>query len=466
MSRIPAVYLFSSSIRMRNGPGNAFVFVLVSAILLWSPVSVLARSGVDTLYPVLQNGKWGYINQKGKVIIPFSFDQAGLFKHNRAIVTKDKLFGVINEKGKYIVAPAFDFISDFDCVPSLAIRGKEKYMLFPDGKEMSYQSKGIISVAYCHENLMFFRGTTNLWGLLDSTGSIIVQPSYEEVRVFREHLASVKKNGKWGYINSAGKPVVPCMYRAVEDYFFNGLSAVQSDSGWFVIDSTGRRISDFPFTSVTYRYRSFTGGTFGGKMRFISREGNLLFPDAFDSTAVVFVDHLESHIPVRHDGLWGYVDHKGRWIIPPKFEEASGFYGYWAEVRMNGRAGIIGTDGHFIVSPQYESCAWLYPSGIVKVRNDDQLTYSLIDTTGKLILPMECERFYYFEKERAIWAVINDHWILYNEKGEQLSQSLYYWGEPLYSFLPFYTQPHGSVNGTRNMGYMNASGRVVWQPAE
>lgn len=299
---------------------------------------------------------------------------------------------------------------------------------------------------------------------MDSAGTVLVQPVYDEVRVFHEHRAAVKKNGKWGYIDQQGKECVPCDYTDVQEYFWFGHGAVHTSGGWRIVDSTGRYVSDYFFTSVTYHFPSFTGGTWNGKMRFIDRDGKLLFPGMFDSSAAVFVSSADSLIPVQQNGVWGYIDRSGQWAVAPQFEEAGSFYGSWAEVRVNGRSGIIALNGQFIVKPNYETCSWLYPSGLVRVRNDDQLTYTLVDTAGRQILPSGVTRFYYFPEDHMIWAVVDDRWVLYDESGTQRAITGYFWGEPVGELLPCFTEIPDDKSGEHPLGYFNRTGRLVWRP--
>ena len=38
-----------------------------------------SKEKTPDLLCVKQNGKWGYVNQQGKTVIPFQFDEAGAF---------------------------------------------------------------------------------------------------------------------------------------------------------------------------------------------------------------------------------------------------------------------------------------------------------------------------------------------------------------------------------------------------
>src|SRR5437879_136591 len=60
------------------------------------------------LYPVVQNGKWGYMNRSGKIIINPQFDGALCFSEALALVIVGKKVGYVNTNGEYVVNPQFD----------------------------------------------------------------------------------------------------------------------------------------------------------------------------------------------------------------------------------------------------------------------------------------------------------------------------------------------------------------------
>jgi hypothetical protein len=60
-------------------------------------------------------------------------------------------------------------------------------------------------------------------GFIDAGGAIVIQPSFEDARPFREGLASVRINHRWGAINAASKLVIPCDHTIGLD-FSNGLA--------------------------------------------------------------------------------------------------------------------------------------------------------------------------------------------------------------------------------------------------
>lgn len=59
--------------------------------------------------------------------------------------------------------------------------------------------------------------------------------------MFSEGLAAVQKNGKWGFINTAGKVVIPFKYDEALD-FDDDIAEVMQGDKVFYIDKTGKLI--------------------------------------------------------------------------------------------------------------------------------------------------------------------------------------------------------------------------------
>jgi WG repeat protein len=57
--------------------------------------------------------------------------------------------------------------------------------------------------------------------------------------------------------------------------------------------------------------------------------------------------------PGRSGTKWGYVDPRGRFTIPPRFDSADPFSEGVAAVKLDGRFGYIDTEGRFVIQPKY-----------------------------------------------------------------------------------------------------------------
>lgn len=67
----------------------------------------------DTLFPVRENGKWGFIDPEGNLVIPLQYDGAGLFYDGRAGVIVGDKYGYIDKAGNYVIEPQFELSGNF-----------------------------------------------------------------------------------------------------------------------------------------------------------------------------------------------------------------------------------------------------------------------------------------------------------------------------------------------------------------
>lgn len=86
-------------------------------------------------------------------------------------------------------------------------------------------------------------------------------------------------------------------------------------------------------------------------------------------------------LAVKKDGLWGFVNRKGRLAIPARFEETQGFSESKAAVKLNGIWGIIDSNGKILVQPRYQN-ARRYFSGLLPVSKNGK-DYLALDHHGR-----------------------------------------------------------------------------------
>jgi hypothetical protein len=90
-------------------------------------------------------------------------------------------------------------------------------------------------------------------GFVNSNGDWIVEPIYDKVKSFKNGLAPVCKEKKWGYINKTGTVVISLQYRDAELFSNDGLAPVKSEKLWGFINSEGKEV-------IAQKYIITTGG--------------------------------------------------------------------------------------------------------------------------------------------------------------------------------------------------------------
>jgi hypothetical protein len=159
---------------------------ILSLVLLALHFAAFAQDAAQEprLKPIYENGKWGYADRSGKVIIAAQFDAARPFADGLAQV------GVLDEELPEVV------------------------------------------------------GRPNLkWGYIDERGRVLVELRYAVLRDFSENLAAAalldakkperpsygrvfeRRNLTWGYVDRSGREVIPFQFLGAGD-FSEGLAAV------------------------------------------------------------------------------------------------------------------------------------------------------------------------------------------------------------------------------------------------
>lgn len=147
------------------------------------------------------------------------------------------------------------------------------------------------------------------WGYIDTTGALVIDKKYDDLRPFKNGLARANYKGKWGFIDKKGFTVIPFEYRGT-----------------------------FPFKDGLARIQNFEK-----KYGFINKAGETVIPDTMD---LVF-DFNSNRARAKDGEIYGYIDTNGKWIIRPQFKKCSNFENNHARVYQYGKAALIDKEGNF-----------------------------------------------------------------------------------------------------------------------
>jgi hypothetical protein len=166
---------------------------------------------------------YGYVDKSGKTIIPFKFDRAFGFSGGLAWVSVKNKWGMINTKGEIVI----------DCI-------------YENPNYLS--SKELEALDGFHEELINVR-KNNKYGFIDKSGKTVIPFNYDEAYPFHKGIAPVKLNDKWGFVNKKGELVIPAIYDYVNNVgnnyhfpFENNFEMAQLDDKWVAIDTKGKQI--------------------------------------------------------------------------------------------------------------------------------------------------------------------------------------------------------------------------------
>lgn len=356
--------------------------VACALTLLASAESVAAQNSPvsrSPLLPIQKDGRWGYIDRAGKVVIPPRFDSANEFSDELALVNYGR--EPLPDDGD---AP---FITDPYLVDARTTGGEWGYI--DTAGEVVIKAKAPIEFmgGMFTEGLAkistYVPGRGSVWGYMNKTGRIVIKPQFTYAEQFREGLAAAcVADHQCGFIDRSGVLVIKPKHH--QTYGFSeglGIVVTGEDRAGFV-DRTGRIVIE-----PQYGARGgmgFRGGlsTFtpegGERYGFIDKD-NVLVIEARYETALAFLEGLAA---VRLNGVWGYIDKEGETVIAARFLEAAPFSEGLAAVRTESGYGYIDKTGKMIVEPRF-GAAYPFADGAARVLSDGGWGY--IDQAGKYI---------------------------------------------------------------------------------
>lgn len=218
----------------------------------------------DDLIVVKKNDKFGFIeisNPSREVIVPM-YDFADRFSHGVAVVKSGKRYFLIDKHNQQ-VSSEYDLIFQFDDYDFYVVQQNDQFGVINHTGEL------IQPLIFEQVDNRFSKEMVNirqhgLWGLMDSSGRIVITPQYQAIHHYRDGLIAVKKNGKWGFVNERNETMIDFIYddplidiKDVMNYLYyyvvkEGMIAVVKNGKWGVIDTTGEVVADFIYDDIEY----------------------------------------------------------------------------------------------------------------------------------------------------------------------------------------------------------------------
>jgi hypothetical protein len=147
---------------------------------------------------VKKDGKYGFVDKDGKVVIPLVYDESVTMSEGYAPVRKGDLWGYIDSLGTVTLEPQF---SDALCY---------------------------------HEGLAAVK-KGGKWGFINYDGKTAIPYQFDNARGFREGLAAVcNLKGYWGFVDKEGKMAIPFMYHFADNFEDGTAKVMKADKTFYI----------------------------------------------------------------------------------------------------------------------------------------------------------------------------------------------------------------------------------------
>ncbi|MBI4613584.1 MAG: WG repeat-containing protein [Planctomycetes bacterium] len=278
-----------------------------------------------------ESGPKGYVDRTGQIVIEPRFPDAGPFREGLARArgrgpSGEDRWGFIDKTGKFVIAPQYASATDF--------------------------GEGRAS---------FTSGNYGSWGFLDREGKVAIEPQFEYADRFADGVAPVMRDSRWSYIRADGAAAFAGEFQEASR-FDHGLAVVVGEKSG-VIDTTGKLLLEKKpdwlelHTVGSAEFVAF--GTLEG-VGLVRPDGTVVVPATSRlSTLRVFAGGLAALAQMDGMGgchlLWGFVDPRGEWAIPPAFDAVSEFGEDWAAVTVGDRLAYVDRAGRIVLQPDLTS---------------------------------------------------------------------------------------------------------------
>ncbi|WP_432402636.1 WG repeat-containing protein [Wukongibacter sp. M2B1] len=261
-----------------NEKGEIIVPIIYDDTRDWMNIRGEGSSGFsEGLAPVRRGEKWGYVNLRGEEVIDFVYDDAYEFEENGAIIRIKDKYGCINKKGELIVPAKYDELCNFNKVIIARLEDKWGFIKKDCKWIVEPNIDDVYPISYDKEYILVHNGDLEgIYKIQDGEIIRITEPKYNKIR--------------------------PVRYGDYDEYRFI-LFEKDKDEG-YINPSTG----------------------------YLDEKGNELLK----SKNYYYLELSEDMRAVKNEeDKWGYCDRNNNIVIPFQYDEAESFYNGAAIVSLD-----------------------------------------------------------------------------------------------------------------------------------
>jgi hypothetical protein len=338
---------------------------------------------VQQLIPYRRGKKWGFCKHDKEIIVDFIYDEVQPFSEGLAAVNRKGKWGYIGETGSELIECKYDTASLFNGGLGLVSINYKKGFIDKSGStiipckyfrttsigdeligvtEFTILQEILLSLRLVSDNIYYnwiinSKSKPLICCYIDKKGNQVFSSEFTSIGPFKEGLALVELNSKYGYIDKTGKIAIPCKFYKASS-FDNDLAGVKIFKQSKSLETSTMYINKKGVVQFECKYDdvfSFSeglarvevnGNSFIGKSGYINQKGEEVIPCKYDEAN----DFAEGLAAVGLNGKYisakyGYIDKSDNLIISFKYDSADDFKNGIAKVRLNGLYGYINKHG-------------------------------------------------------------------------------------------------------------------------
>ena len=225
--------------------------------------------------------------------------------------------------------------------------------------------------------------SNGLWGFYSKNNSSVnIPPMYSEIEGLNYEYIKVKRNGRWGLINTEGYQLLQTMYDSIETFGYSNDQFLVKSGGYYgVVDKDGQQIVPIKYQSIYRLNDSYMKVSQNYKYGIFSvNKKDVIISISYDD-----VDLLDDYFKVKFGGKWGLLDRLQNTIIPAKYDDIKSLSAVFFAVKNNKVWGTVDkTTGEEVITPKYDKIEF-GKSNYLKVKHGGKWGATTMD--GKIVIP-------------------------------------------------------------------------------
>jgi len=321
------------------------------------------------------NGKWGYVNTKGEIVVEPKYKRCYPFRNGLAKVDGNKFinskgeelkvqyklidtrefkeglvavnikekWGYMNTEGELEIPAIYQKVTDFNNGFAVVSKENEFYIIDINGNKTEVKTtEELIKIKKFYEGLAIIvinkingdKANSGIrFGFINENAKVIIEPKYLKVGNFHGGMAWFRTiDRKIGFINKKGEEVIEPQFRVAGNF--------DPISGLARIEYVENEKKVKGYVNMKGEIKHFENST-------------------------IFKHFTEGLCVEKKDDLVGFIDATGNWVIEPKYKVATPFLNGFSKAKMmvnrKPKWGIINKKGEWVIEPNYINIYEFYP---------------------------------------------------------------------------------------------------------
>ena len=361
------------------------------------------------LLSVVKDGGYGVMHENGNLLSSFDYNEVTLitdytgqwysgipYNYQFAQVKKNGKYGLIDQHGKVIVEPHFQelMVMSSDII-GFKDNDKWGWLRVADGKIIQpplYDELGK-SYLFAHSLVIHLNGKQ---GIAHESGKVLINPEYE--RLYNIYLKTGKyvqffKNKQSGLMDSLGKILLPAVYESLNSCNGSDFLRIEERGLYGLIDVNGKEVTPPLYDKINDFVRGHAVVEKAGRMGVIDKNGELILSPFYpqiefrnSSGLVVFGDPV-----VSVSDLSPVTNLSTAYLKIKAAEDRMKALPYFILVRnADQKAGVFDWESTKVILPEkFTEITAVYQHGETYFHAFDGNRYAIYDKRGNEILPMK-----------------------------------------------------------------------------